>query len=107
MKNCEPLVPGPAFAMESVPGLVMLQAGVEFVCETIARTATTGTCGIAALNHKIGDHPVEKSAIKESLPGKEHKIVHRLGGFIGEELQLDISLIRVQGGGIFLLRVDG
>ena len=39
MKNCDPLVPGPALAIASRYGLLKLQLGVELVAELVARAA--------------------------------------------------------------------
>lgn len=88
-------------------GFVMAQAGMKFISEAISRTPATCTRGIAALYHKIGNDPVEEGAIKETLPGEKNKIVHRFGGFIGKEIELDIPFIRMQYCSVFLLRVDG
>jgi hypothetical protein len=66
---------------------------MEFIGEAIARPSAACPGRIATLDHKIGDDPVEKGAIKETLLGEKNKIVHRFGGFICKELQLDIPFI--------------
>ena len=59
-KNCEPFVPGPAFAIASRPG--WSNAGPPagtLVLERVAGAARAGAGGVAALDHEAVDHAVE------------------------------------------------
>ena len=54
-------------------GLVVLERGVKLVLELVSRAAPAGAGGIAALDHEIGDNPVEDKAVVKGplgfLPG--------------------------------------
>ena len=50
-----------------------------FISKVIARTTAAGACGIASLDHEVGNYPMEDNAIVEAIFGKENKIIHRFG----------------------------
>jgi len=59
MKNCEPFVFGPEFAMEEDSRTVVSQIVVELVVELVARAAAAALLRVAALNHEVLDDAVE------------------------------------------------
>ena len=69
MKNCEPLVPGPALAMASRYGLVEGEVGVELVLELVPGTAGAVAQRVTALDHEAADHPVEDRAVVQLVGG--------------------------------------
>ena len=74
IKNCEPLVSGPAVGHRQTSGLIESEVGTEFVFEAVSRIARSGAHGIAALDHEVGDHAMEDGAVIE------RHTVHRLAG---------------------------
>ena len=69
MKNCDPLVPGPVLAIASRYGRSKAQLGVDLVLELVARAARALAERVAALDHELGDDPVEHRAVVELLLG--------------------------------------
>ena len=67
MKNCEPLVLGPEFAMASLPGLSNCGVSLGFVFELVAGAAEAGAGGISALDHEVGNHAMEDGAVVEAV----------------------------------------
>ena len=111
MKNCEPLVPGPAFAIASRYGPVEAQVRVELVGELVARSAATRSGGIAGLEHEAGDDAVEDGAVVErpargtlrvrlavlALARRQsHEVRHGLGRLVGEQVDGDVAVRGVQ-----------
>jgi len=47
---------------------------VEFVRKLVSRTSTTGSGGIASLDHEIGNHAVERDVVIISPAGKIEEI---------------------------------
>jgi hypothetical protein len=88
------------------PRPVVLQRGIEFVREFVARAAAAATRRVAALGHETGDHPVEERPVIELLAGKKDEVVDCVRGFIGEQLEHDISLVGVQCCLVLLVGVD-
>ena len=80
MKNWQPLVFGPALAIESTPGLSWRKLRVEFILELVAGAAGAGAGGVAALDHEVVDHAVEDGAIVKALAGQEDEVVDRVAG---------------------------
>ena len=68
MKNCEPLVFGPAFAIASLPGLSNL-CGEPLVSSSnlIAGAAHAGTFRVPALDHEIGNDAMKNRAIIQTV----------------------------------------
>ena len=66
MKNCEPFVFGPAFAIASLPGLPK-RWGEPLVSSSnlISGTAHAVARRVAALDHEVGNHAVEDRAVVE------------------------------------------
>lgn len=59
--------------------LVVLQAGFELVFKTVARPPTASSGGIAALNHELGNHAVERDAVIVSAIGQVEEVGHGHG----------------------------
>src|SRR3546814_4938769 len=57
------------FRSREHPALVA-DAVVRLVLELVARAAAAGALGAAALDHEVGDHPVEVEAVVEPAPGQ-------------------------------------
>jgi hypothetical protein len=108
MKNCEPLVPG----QQVRP--VEAEVGMELVGELVAGPAPTAAERVPALDHEVGDHPVEHGAVIQfarrvlagarvgPLPaalGKLDEIAYRLRRVIGEKADYDLPMAREQGRG--------
>ena len=70
---------------------VTVLAALNLIFEPIAGTAVAGALRIAALDHEVGDHPVELRAVVELIAGKEYEIIYRLGRFFGEQLADDLA----------------
>ena len=66
-------------------------AALNLIFELIPGTAVASALRIAALDHEIGDHPVELRAVVELIAGKEYEIIYRLGRFFGEQLAHDLA----------------
>jgi len=81
MKNCEPLVLGPAFAIAIVP-TVLCFFFVDLVGKFVARAARAPKVHfavvfrerVAALDHKARDHAMEFGAIVKTLFRQFHEI---------------------------------
>ena len=68
MKNCEPLVSGPALAMATAPCDVL--ALHRLVGELVAGAAAAAALGAAALDHEAGLDPVEGEPVVVALAGQ-------------------------------------
>ena len=106
MKNCEPLVPGPALAIEKMPRFVVLEVGVEFVSEFVTRSTRAGAGGITTLDHEIIDYPVEDGVIVKALAGEKDEVVHRDRGLGREEFDLHIANIGFHHGVIGFFEIN-
>ena len=97
MKNCEPFVFGPAFAIASVAldDLVV----VELVLELVAGAAGAVPARAAALDHEVGDHAVEDEPVVEAVAGELREVRDGLRRVVGEELDLDRALAGGHGCG--------
>jgi len=56
--------------MENMPPVSCLREAIDFVLELVARTAATRACGIAALDHEVGNDPVKRDSVVVA-PGRE------------------------------------
>ena len=63
MKNCPPLVFGPRFAIDRIPGLVVPRLRMELVGERVAGSADPLAERIAALNHEAIDHAMKDDTV--------------------------------------------
>jgi hypothetical protein len=81
----------------------MAQARGKLIPEAVPRSTCTSASRIAALYHKISDHPVEDRIIIETLPGKEHEIVNRRRYFICVERDGDIANIGMEDCRVYFL----
>src|SRR5262245_27911637 len=52
--------------------------------------------GIAALNHEVGDHAMKLGAVIEARVGELLEVRHGVGGFVGEQLELDRAPVGFQ-----------
>jgi hypothetical protein len=69
---------------------------VELVLELVPGTTGAGSFRAAALDHEVGNHPVEEEAVVEAVAGKLGEVLDRLGGLVREELELDRSFAGVK-----------
>src|SRR6188474_1012282 len=91
---------------ESASGvLVGIQVG--FTLDLVAGPAgpypgVVGILGqrIAALNHEVGDHPMEPGAIVKLAVGQLLKVLDRAGNLLVEQLGHNSSLARLNGSGL-------
>ena len=101
MKNCEPFVFGPEFAIASLPGLSNL-CGEPLVSSwnLIARAAHAGARRIAALHHEVGDDAMEDGAVVQRRlalgAGLRMRPLARAFGKLDEVLHRDGSLLLKQ-----------
>ena len=63
MKNCEPLVSGTGVRVGEASGPIELQVGRSFILEGVAGIAGAGAHRVATLNHEVGNHAMEDSAV--------------------------------------------
>ena len=88
-------------------GSVKGQGGDDFILKPIARPAAAGAGGVAALNHKVGNDPVENHPVIKALAGQKDKVVHRQRRILGEQFHADDALIGADVGAVAALGVDG
>ena len=92
MKNCEPFVFGPAFAIASAPRTILCSLNSSSNGD---RPAGSGALWAAALDHEVGDHPVEGQPVVENLLaqrawklfdhlGQAHVLVERIDRVIAD-----------------------
>src|SRR5262249_27393933 len=74
-------------------GAVVLEVFVEFVFEGVAGAAGAGAFGATALDHKVGDHAGPFQTVVKAFAGKLLEIGDRLGRFIVEQLDADVSSV--------------
>src|SRR5204863_1210160 len=72
---------------------------VELVLEGIAGAARAGTGRVAALDHEVGDHAVERHAVVEPLAGELAEVLDGLRRVAVEQLDLDGAVVGMQRGG--------
>src|SRR5207244_3039598 len=72
---------------------------VELVLERVARTTGPRSGRVAALDHEVGDDPVEDDAVVEPVIGELAEVLHGLRRLAVEQLERDRAVVRVQGGG--------
>ena len=60
----------------------------KFALDAVAGAAHTGALGVAALNHKSGDNPVEDGAVIEALLHQGDKVLDGIGGDLRIKLRL-------------------
>ena len=75
MKNCEPLVSGPALAIATDAGGVAVVG--QLVGERVAGAAAARALGVAALDDEAGHDAVEGQPVVEALAGEEDEVVDR------------------------------
>src|SRR6478752_7596222 len=71
---------------------------VDLVLELVARAARADAVRASALDHEVGDHAVEDQPVVEALAGQLGEVGHGLGRVVGEPLQLDRSVVGLDGG---------
>src|SRR6266498_4915980 len=86
--------------------LAMPQAGMKFICKFIARSASSGTSGVATLHHEIGNHAMEHHAIIESFAREKDKVVDCLWCFICEQFKDHCAFIGFHARLVFLLGIN-
>src|SRR6478672_4442715 len=91
MKNCEPLVLGPAFAIATA---------------LVARATTPTAFGAAALDHELRHHPVEREAVVVPLAREPHEVVHRVRRELRVEVHHDRTAVGGDGRAVDLRSVD-
>ena len=94
MKNCEPFVFGPAFAIASAPLTTLWSLNSSSNC--VAGAAGAGALRAAALDHEVRDHAVEDEPVVEPLARELREVRDGLRGVVGEELDLDRALTGVE-----------
>ena len=92
MKNCEPFVFGPEFAIAITPRVDPVV--VRLVLELVAGAAHAGAGRVAALDHEVRDHAVEDHAVVEAVLRQLDEVRDRLRGVGVEELELENALVR-------------
>src|SRR6476619_2388365 len=92
-------------------GLGEVLVGADLVVERVARSAEALTDRAAALDHEVRDDAVEDQAVVErgrvGAPGvvlvlllalgETDEVLHRLRGLVLEEVDDDVTVVRVQG----------
>ena len=68
MKNCDPLVSGPAVRVGEAAGTIELQVRRRLVLELVARIADAVAGGVSALNHEFRDHAMKDGAVVKGTP---------------------------------------
>src|SRR5579864_7872418 len=81
----------PGVSHRKRPDLMPMGIALALVCKAVAGSAPATSLRIAALDHEVGDHPVERRAVIELIPGQEHKIVHGQRRVFGEQLADDLA----------------
>ena len=76
----------------------MLHAVVGLVLEPVARAAAAGTLRAAALDHEIGDHPVEVEAVVKAAPGQVDEVGDGQRCLFGGQFDADRAAVGVEGG---------
>lgn len=71
------------------------QFWVKLISEFVSRTATTGFCGIAPLEHEAFDHAMKCHVVIIAAAGKVEKIRAGEGSFGREKSRIDVA-----GGGV-------
>ena len=84
MKNCDPLVSGPALAMATCRQ-VLAPDGPRRTC---SRALPAGALGITALDHELGHHPVERESAVAARASEGDEVVHGVGRQRGIEPML-------------------
>src|SRR5207247_7651778 len=92
MKNCEPFVFGPPFAIASAACDLVL---VELVLELVSGPARSGPRRIAALDHEIRDDAGEDQLVVEAVARKLDEVVDRVRRVVGVEHDVDRTAVRV------------
>ena len=90
MKNCEPLVFGPALAIASAPRTILWSLNSSSNC--VAGAAGAGALRAAALDHEVLDDAVEDQAVVEALAGELLEVRDGLRRVLVEELEGDRAL---------------
>ena len=93
MKNCEPFVSGPAFAIarrRRATGWSLNSSS------NVARPTGAVAERAATLDHEVGDHTVERESVVVALGREPREVLDGLGGVLGEELELDRPFARLQ-----------
>ena len=78
---------------------VILEAvGRKLAPDAVAGAAHAGAVGVAALDHKAGDDPVEDQAVIKALAYKGDEIVDGVGSDLRVELGLDhVAVFHLKG----------
>ena len=114
----------PAVGHRQDARLVEEQISVRLVVERVARPPSAGPGGVAALGHEGVDDAVERQAVVEMVLREVEEARHGDGRVRGEERQVNVALVGVEGdvdvlhgrggisrggrgGGVGLLRAGG
>src|SRR6202030_3492966 len=88
------------------PDLVLMGITLELVGKAVAGSPGAGALRIAALDHEVGEDPVELRAVIELIPGQEYEIVYRHGRICGEQLANDFSARSTERRRVLLVHID-
>ena len=77
----------------AVKQLVLEAVGTELALDAVAGAAGANALGVAALDHKAGDDPVENDAVIEALLHQGDKVVDGVGGHLRVQLRLDDAAV--------------
>ena len=95
MKNWEPLVFGPGVGHRQRPPHHLVV--VELVLEGVAGTAGPGPLRASALDHEVGDDPVEDQLVVEPVGRELAEVLDRLRRVVVVQLEHDRSGAGVKG----------
>src|SRR3954462_2303018 len=76
--------------------LVLVRVVFRFVLKAMAGTTSPRALRISALNHEVGDDPVEHCSVVKTFTGKEHEVIDRLRRVLGEKVNDDCSSRRFE-----------
>ena len=83
-----------------------IRIALAFIDKTVSRATTSGSGGVATLNHEIGNDAVKRHAVVELVLRKKNEVVDRLGCVFHKEITNDFAAACRDGSGVFFLRVD-
>ena len=82
MKNWDPFVFGPAFAIASAPRTTLLSL---ISSSNVAGPARARALRAASLDHEVRDHPVEDEAVVEPVGGEFAEVLDRFRSVVVEQ----------------------
>src|SRR5205807_7504865 len=88
---------------DDAPGVAQ---AYRLVIELIAGASRPRTSGVARLHHEVSDDAMEGHTVVVAFTGQEHKVIHRRGGVLYQQLDDQVALARPQRGAVALAGVD-